>query len=185
MSTTSSSIALGKPLNFPNRSSWAPAQVCAYDNAMDNPSAQSDPSYQQSPSPPPPLSPQTELSYLVTSTGALPDLAPSVAAHPIQTSQTIFSRAANGALSPTDPGAFTTSAALYRPIPTRFNFDKLEATQADYRAMMTYSSKAMLALSQNKSTEEVGQELLISLAGSKPMSTATARSNPSSPARRS
>ncbi|KAJ1978861.1 hypothetical protein H4R35_001732 [Dimargaris xerosporica] len=125
---------------------------------MDNPSVQSEPSYQQSPSPP--LSPESGPSYLVTSTGALPDLAPSVAAHPIQTSQTIFSRAANGALSPTNPDAFTTSTALYRPMPTRFNFDKLEATQADYRAMMSYSSKAMLALSQNKSTEEIEQELL-------------------------
>ncbi|KAJ1972795.1 hypothetical protein H4R35_004481, partial [Dimargaris xerosporica] len=125
---------------------------------MDDPSVQSEPSYQQSPSPP--LSPESGPSYLVTSTGALPDLAPSVAAHPIQTSQTIFSRAANGALSPTNPDAFTTSTALYRPMPTRFNFDKLEATQADYRAMMSYSSKAMLALSQNKSTEEIEQELL-------------------------
>ncbi|RKP40330.1 hypothetical protein BJ085DRAFT_37225 [Dimargaris cristalligena] len=118
-------------------------------------------------------------SYLLPGSDP-PSIAPSTSATYIQASTFPWQSASQ---TPLAAGPATTTAAetlgpngsgstpfrpwgteFVRSLPTDIDFDQLEMLEADYRAMMTYSSRSMLALSQGKSTSEVQMELLKSLA---------------------
>ncbi|KAJ1953389.1 hypothetical protein IWQ62_006002 [Dispira parvispora] len=123
---------------------------------------------------------QPDFTYLQSDSQPLP-LAPSTLATYMQASQP-------GHFQPSLPTTLEAVAVagneLVRNCPPNLDFDKLEALESDYRAMMTYSLSSMFALAHQVSVTEVRSELLKSLAGYQNPVPASPGTAPTSPDRR-